>query len=599
MAETVRELITKWGFQVDDQPLEKMKESLNGVKDAVAMVGTQLLAAGGYLFGLTKSFADAGDAVSDTAYKLGVSTQALQELGYAAQLAGSSQDELNLSLLKFGKAIGSASEGSGAAYDSLNMLSNLIGKDIAKSTGSTEDKLMDVVSAFSKMTDATQKSKIAMELFGMKGTGMLQFLDKGTEGLAALRKEANDIGFVMDENALDAAGNFNDSLDRLKATLLGIRNILGAQLAPVLTEMVESFRAWVMQNRQLIKDNLTKFSKVMLDIFLNTIGAIKYIGTAANSLINKFGGWEKVLKGISTLLLVIASTKILSSLGTMAITVGKTLVTAFTDFGNAALMAKVKAAAIPLAIGAAIVGTVLIIDDFLAWMQGRPSIMGEWFGDYKDASIEKIVGKISGVITNMMGGFGDFIDAKALIKKFKTIEKDLVEYFAELGKGAAIAFIDAFKNIFIPNLKLIYTDMMKALGLIALTDEDKKIANEYNAKKSEVNKKATADYKQQKERRDKEGYGFFATIAEDVMLGMGMIDKASVSPSGSMSPTSTINNGSPQNSQVINANVTVPVNVPAGSDPKNTQKLVKEGVDEALSEMLRKTQTQTSTAIER
>jgi hypothetical protein len=283
----------------------------------------------------------------------------------------------------------------------------------------------------------------------------------------------------------------------------------------------------------------------------------------------------------------------------MAITVGKTLVTAFTDFGNAALMAKVKAAAIPLAIGAAIVGTVLIIDDFLAWMQGRPSIMGEWFGDYKDASIEKIVGKISGVITNMMGGFGDFIDAKALIKKFKTIEKDLVEYFAELGKGAAIAFIDAFKNIFIPNLKLIYTDMMKALGLIALTDEDKKIANEYNAKKSEVNKKATADYKQQKERRDKEGYGFFATIAEDVMLGMGMIDKASVSPSGSMSPTSTINNGSPQNSQVINANVTVPVNVPAGSDPKNTQKLVKEGVDEALSEMLRKTQTQTSTAIER
>lgn len=591
MAETVRELITKWGFQVDDKPLEKMKESIDGVKEAVSLIGTQLLAAGGYLFGLTKSFADAGDAVTDTAYRLGVSTQALQELGYAAQLAGSNQEELNLSLLKFGKNVGDAAKGSGEAYDSLNRLSGLIGKDIVKSGGNTEQMLMDVVSAFGKMTDRTEKAKIAMDLFGMKGTSMLQFLDKGADGIAALRQEANALGYVMDEGALSAAGNFNDSIDKLKATLLGLRNIVGAQLAPVITNLIESFREWVLANREIIKENLISFSQTMLNIFMKTINVIKYIGTAVNSIVQKFGGWERVLTGISTLLLVIASGKLLSSLGTMAITVGKTLVTAFTAFGNAALMAQMKAAAIPLAIGAAIVATALIIDDFIAWMQGRPSIMGEWFGDYKNFSIGEIAEGAWISFKETVLGMGKWLhDALYdFLKPFNDFFVDLFKKMIDPFERVVNYIID---DIIKPKVKWLEEFLSKFFG--------KDIQAEMKVRMDQISDPVGV----KKETERVKGFigkiqPFFDSINN---AGKSMVDAITPersSPVGSIPVTSTVNNSAAQNSQVVNATVNVPVNVPAGSDPRQTQKLVKDGVDEALGELLRKTQSQTSTAIER
>jgi len=61
----------------------------------------------------------------------------------------------------------------------------------------------------------------------------------------------------------------------------------------------------------------------------------------------------------------------------------------FKAIGNVMFWVQAKAMAVPLAIGAAIIGAMLLIDDFIGWQQGKISGMGAIFGRYEDFNIDK------------------------------------------------------------------------------------------------------------------------------------------------------------------------------------------------------------------
>jgi hypothetical protein len=61
-----------------------------------------------------------------------------------------------------------------------------------------------------KVTDATTKASLAIDVFGKSGTQLLPLLADGEKGLQALEDRARDLGLTFSQEDADAATKFGD-----------------------------------------------------------------------------------------------------------------------------------------------------------------------------------------------------------------------------------------------------------------------------------------------------------------------------------------------------------------------------------------------------
>lgn len=183
---------------------------------------------------LIKKSIDAADKFDDMAEKTGIAIGALSQLDYAARLNG--VEDLEGSLIKFNRSIGEAAQGSKAQAEAFKSL----GIEIRNTDGTlknTETLFTETAEAISKMPDGIRKTQLAIDLFGKSGAQLIPFLNQGKAGIAAFRKEAEDLGLTLDERTGKAADGFNKNLDRLGAVASGIGTRLASQLAPELERL--------------------------------------------------------------------------------------------------------------------------------------------------------------------------------------------------------------------------------------------------------------------------------------------------------------------------------------------------------------------------
>jgi hypothetical protein len=244
----VDELFAVLGLKPDKESFKKGEKLLEGVKGALELVaGAEALRMVGELI---KSTAEAADHAVKAAQKLGVTTDAIQELGYAATIADVGQEGLEIALGKLAKNLDEvAQKGEGPAADALRRLgismSELKGKSLSDDLGVIAEK-------FKAMPDGVAKTALAMELFGKAGKDMIPLLNEGKEGLAELRKEAEELGFVIDGETAKAFEKWNDDQRRVHAALVGLKNQAVAALLPVLQEVTDKVLGWLKENKELV-----------------------------------------------------------------------------------------------------------------------------------------------------------------------------------------------------------------------------------------------------------------------------------------------------------------------------------------------------------
>ena len=99
MADTVIEnLITKLSFEFDEDKLEEFQDGVEKAAKGLVAVVAAATAAATAIFAFTKSMADSNDELGKFAQRVGIDVQALQELGFVAELNGGSIDSMNNSL---------------------------------------------------------------------------------------------------------------------------------------------------------------------------------------------------------------------------------------------------------------------------------------------------------------------------------------------------------------------------------------------------------------------------------------------------------------------------------------------------------------------
>ncbi|NBV43290.1 phage tail tape measure protein, partial [bacterium] len=217
------------------------------IKSTALMFTGLATAAIGGIFAIANSTSKLGDEIGETAQKLGIGTQELQELRYAALKAGGQEvEQFDKSMELMIKNVTEAANGTGKAVSALEELGLQAG---ALASMTPDEMLNHIADAMGKVENHSEKLRLALRIFGKGGAPMLLMLDQGSKGLAEFRRQARATGYVLSDQAIRAASDFDDQLRDLKLSALGVRNTLGAALMPVVSRVMGRMTTYLQSNR--------------------------------------------------------------------------------------------------------------------------------------------------------------------------------------------------------------------------------------------------------------------------------------------------------------------------------------------------------------
>lgn len=230
-------------------PLSGIVGSFQGIGSAASAVAGPILGIGVALGGLGLAAGTAAaalvsggldriDQLGDTAQRLGTSTKALSELRYAADLTGSSSEDLDAALEKLNANLGDSASKATPASEALARI-GLDAKALAKEDPSIAFR--KIVDGFGQVPDAATKASLAMDIFGKGGVKLLNTLSASGEDLDKLAAEARKFGVSIDGVDQAKIGAAKDALDRAGAAIAGVGNQLAIKLAPFIEAAANAF----------------------------------------------------------------------------------------------------------------------------------------------------------------------------------------------------------------------------------------------------------------------------------------------------------------------------------------------------------------------
>jgi len=201
---------------------------LGAVKSALAAVQ-------GAISAVMNSFSEM-DKMADMAARLGASGDQLTALGFAAQMSGSSTEALTSALEKMQNQIGEAAAGTQSSIDAFGRLGLTVDelKDL-----STDEAFAKIAEQMQGVGSSTERTKIALDIFGRSGGELIQLLSGGAEGLNKFGAEAGRLGLLMGD-AREGVGGVNDAIDKMKMAWGTFISQVAVAVAPALTAIAEA-----------------------------------------------------------------------------------------------------------------------------------------------------------------------------------------------------------------------------------------------------------------------------------------------------------------------------------------------------------------------
>lgn len=192
-----------------------------------------------------KGAAEYADEVLTLSSVTGMSTDAIQEYKYAADLLDVDFSTIQGSLSKLIKTMSSAKDGNASATEAFEKL----GVSVLDADGNMRDAnevFDEVIVALGKIPNETERDAAAMDIFGKSARELNPLIEAGADALAGFRKEAHDVGAVMDKDTLDSMRDLQDATDRFKGSWEALKRTLGAKIGikalPELEKVLKLFQ---------------------------------------------------------------------------------------------------------------------------------------------------------------------------------------------------------------------------------------------------------------------------------------------------------------------------------------------------------------------
>ena len=458
MAITVRELITKWGFDFDDRPLKQMESGISNIKGAATSLGLALAG----VTGAVAAFAYAAGGMEQTqiAFEtmLGSAEKATGTLTALKEFAKTTPFELK-DVLEGSKRLLAYNVEAENLIPTMQALGNI-------AAGVGMEKMPQLILAFGQVKAATKLTGAELRQFSEAGVPMISALAaKFGVAESAIQKMVSEgrVGFKDVEAALfsltSGNGRFADLMVKQSKSFLGmVSNIkdmlylmavqIGDSVLPQLKLLAAEFVDLIKANEGLIAEGLVQFLKTCVTTAKALVGVTTNLISAFRGFAGIVGGVNNALKIALGLMVAMIGIKMLTGIGQITIAMWQMAaqtIAAFRAMAAAAITFQLSALAMPLAIGAAIVAIGLIIEDLIAYFNGDDSVAGlivEGFSDAFAAVLKKLFGflqSMSDYVVGWVSQLGTWISAalKPIEEFFSKFSNSVFKLFGFAGTVGA------------------------------------------------------------------------------------------------------------------------------------------------------------------
>ena len=235
----------------------------------IAAVTAAVVATATALSDATINTASLADEILTMSSVTGVSTDTIQAMNYASELLDVSTETMTGSMTRLIRTMSNAQDGSESAIEAFDN----IGVAITNADGSlrdSEDVFWDIIDSLGDMSNETERDAAAMELLGRGARELNPLIEAGSGAFEDLREEAEQTGYIMSGETLDAFGELDDNMQRMRNGATAARNAIGGILLPVLTNLSS-------QGVSLLND----FTNAVLD----TDGDLSQLGSVIDEMV--------------------------------------------------------------------------------------------------------------------------------------------------------------------------------------------------------------------------------------------------------------------------------------------------------------------------
>lgn len=254
------------GLVDTEKAIGNLQRSLGGMTGALAGV------AGAAGFGLmARNALQTADALGKTSQKLGVTANELFKFQTQAELAGISTDTANMALQRFVRRTAEAAQGTGEAKNALIEL-GVNAAEIQKLP--LAERMKVLADAFADVQHPADRLRLAFKLFDSEGAAMVNMLEGGREPLEETERRMRRLGLEIDDTALPAMEEFNDTMELMKRQVqvamidgLGqatpVLQDLADKLAPVIVQITQGLLKglqWLLNNLETVTTYIKNFA---------------------------------------------------------------------------------------------------------------------------------------------------------------------------------------------------------------------------------------------------------------------------------------------------------------------------------------------------
>ena len=377
--------------------------------------------------------ADAADSLAKQSRRLQFPIEALQEWKFVAEQSGVSNELLDNSFGAFSKRLGEAKGGMGPLVSGLKKLNPELLKQVT-SADSISDAFGLYINAIRDADSATEKAALANAAFSRSGLNLVNIADNSASSIKKMREEQRENGNITMQQAV-AAEAYNDPINALKKSLIGMIQQVLLPMLPAITKMLKAWRDWVVANKEMIQTKIATFIEDLKSQIKALVLAVVEFNKEYNIAdllgegLDKLGRFAGFLKrnGVMILSLVGGVVALSLVLKTMAVAMAAVnLVMSLNPIGL-----------VVLAIAALVAGIILLINYFGGFEAIAESVTSAWSG-------------VAAFFTDLWGGVMDtFADAWDFIGEIVDKIKGAVDFVANAAgrvSDAAGSAVDSAKN---------------------------------------------------------------------------------------------------------------------------------------------------------
>ena len=243
------------------------------------------------------------DDILELASKTSIATDTLQELSYMSDLVDVDVSTVAGSMKKLTKSMSSAKSGTGTAAAAFAQL----GVSVIDANGElrkSEDVFFDVIDALGGIENEAERDAVSMNIFGKSATDLNPMIEAGSDALRGFADEAHELGYVLDDDALESLGRVQDSFDRFQRQMDAVKNKIGAALAPSIERAMAKISDAVSRiNWNKVGNEIGKAFNKLIDVLEWIIDhgtAVKIVigGIIAAMAVSKVAEFTKAMTGL-------------------------------------------------------------------------------------------------------------------------------------------------------------------------------------------------------------------------------------------------------------------------------------------------------------